>query len=303
MTPLRSAFLVSLAFLTGMGAARADEGSTGMAFLRLGVGSRSLAMGETGGALAGDPSLLHYNPATIASVSPAAITFMHRSWIQGTSVEHLAGASRFGSLSLGFSVYSVSVDDIEVRDVPGPPVATFAARNAAFGITAAYPWSERLSVGVTVKYLYEKILVEDAGGIGFDLGAAYRASAGLRLGASILNLGSMSELATQASALPRMLRAGAMVERELEGTPLSVAGAVDFLAPLGDGSSHLHVGGEATAYGAVSVRAGYQTGYEARGLTVGTGVRHGIVGVDYAFMPSKYDLGATHALSLTLLLR
>ena len=55
-----------------------------------------------------------------------------------------------------------------------------------------------------------------------------------------------------------------------------------------------------TRYGAIALRAGFQTGYDARGLTLGTGIARGIVRVDYAFAPTQYDLGSTHSISLSI---
>ncbi len=278
----------------------AQGGSTGMTFLTLGVGSRSLGMAEAYATATGDPAAIAYNPATLTSIDVATISFMHRSWIQGTNAEFLAGAFDFGSISLGLSVYSVSTDDIEVRDTPGPAVSTFAARNAALGLTVGYTVSPELSLGVSVKYLYEKILIDDARGTGFDVGGVYATSFGVRIGASVLNLGSMSELGDHSTKLPGLFRGGLSYTADISNPSATLTGAVDLLSPLGDGTSHVHFGAEAVIYKSISLRAGYQTGYEARGFTAGTGVREGIVAVDYAFMPTQFDLGSTHSITLSL---
>ena len=278
-------------------------GNTGLTFLTLGVGSRSLGMAEAYSAASNDPAAMQYNPATLSSIDATTISFMHRVWIQGTNAEFLAGAFNLGRVSLGLSVYSVSTDDIEIRNTPGPALSTFTARNAALGISFGYAFSPELSLGVTAKYLYEKILVEDAGGMAFDFGGVYTSPFGVRIGASVSNLGSMSELGSQSTKLPKLFRGGMSYTADLAGPPATLTGSLDIVAPLGDGTSHVHFGGEAFLYESISVRTGYQTGYEARGFTAGTGIRQGIVAVDYAFMPTRYDLGSTHAISLSLQLR
>lgn len=302
MTALRILAL-GLFLIATAAPARSQGGSTGLTFLTLGVGSRSLGMGDAYVAAANDPAAMQYNPATLASIDATAITFMHRAWIQGTNAEFLAFASGLGDVSLGFSVYSVTTGDIEVRDAPGPATETFTARNAALGISIAYALSPEFSLGVTAKYLYEKILIEDAGGMAFDVGGVYALPAGLTVGAAVSNIGSISELGAESSKLPTLLRGGASYSATLTGAPVRLTGSLDLLTPLGDGTSHVHFGAEGLLYGSIGVRAGFQTGYEARGFTAGTGIRQGIVAVDYAFMPTKYDLGTTHAITLTLHLR
>jgi hypothetical protein len=299
MKPIRLSVIAILLIATAS-TGLAQGGTTGMTFLTLGVGSRSLAMAEAYATASGDPAAIQYNPATLTSIDVATISFMHRAWIQGTNAEFLAGAFNFGSISLGLSVYSVSTDDIEVRDTPGPAISTFAARYAALGVTLGYAVASDLSLGVTVKYLYEKILIDDARGTGFDIGGVYDTPFGVKVGAAVLNLGSMSELGDHATKLPGLFRGGASYTADLSKPSMTLTGSVDLLAPLGDGTSHVHFGGEAVIYQSISVRAGYQTGYEARGFTAGTGIREGIVAVDYAFMPTQYDLGSTHSITLSL---
>ncbi len=273
---------------------------TGLTFLTLGVGGRSLGMGEAYASGSADPAGMHYNPASVSSIDVTTVSFMHRSWIEGTNAEYVAGAFSFGKFSMGVSTYWLNISDIEVREVPGPAISTFSAQDFAAGISGAYDITTELSIGLTVKYLYEKILLEDAGGVAFDFGGVYSMPSGLKVGAAFANLGSVSELRDVATPLPKLFRGGFSWTEELSNPGLRLTGAADFVTPLGDGASHVHLGGEAVLYGSVAVRAGFQTGYEARGLTLGTGIAHGIVKVDYAFAPTQYDLGSTHSISLSL---
>jgi len=273
---------------------------TGMTFLTLGVGGRGLGMGEAYSTGSADPAAMHYNPASLSTIDVTTVTFMHRSWIQGTNAEYVAGAFSFGRFSLGFSTYWLSIQDVEIRRVPGPATGTFTAQDFSMGVSAAYDLSSELSVGLTVKYLYEKILVDDAGGMAFDVGGVYTTGSGIRIGASIANLGSVNALRDVSTSLPKLFRGGISYTTKLDDPDATVTGAAEVVSPLGDGGAHLHTGGEAILYGTVAVRAGYQTGYDARGLTLGTGIAHGIVTIDYAFAPTQYDLGSTHTVSLSL---
>jgi hypothetical protein len=301
MKTLRSLALLATLLLSAE-PARPEGGTSGLTFLTLGVGARSLGMGEAYSTAIDDPTGIHYNPAAVGSIGTTTISFMHRAWIQGTNAEYLTAAFPLGAVSLAASVYSVGVDDIEVRDIPGEAISTFSARNASVGLTLGYTLSPQLSFGVTTKYVYEKILVDEAGGMAFDLGAAYTTGFGARIGAAVSNLGSMTELGDVASDLPDLFRGGASYSMEI-AADATITGAADVVVPFGEGPTHVHLGAESLIYGAISLRAGYQTGYEARNFTAGAGFRKGIVGIDYAFMPTRYDLGATHAISLAVQLR
>jgi len=291
---------ILVAILLSVALTAPAPGGTGLTFLTLGVGGRSLGMGEAYSAGSSDPAAMHYNPASLSAMTTTTVSFMHRSWIEGTNAEYIAGAFSFGKFSMGLSAYWLSIDDIEVRNVPGPPISTFSAQDFSMGLSGAYKFTEDLSLGLTVKYLYEKILLEDAGGVAFDIGGVYSMPSGLKLGAAFANLGSVNALRDVSTPLPKIFRGGAAYTAGLENPSLTLTGAVDFVTPLGEGSSHVHLGGEAIIYGAIALRAGYQTGYDARGLTLGTGIAHGIVKVDYAFAPTQYDLGSTHSISLSL---
>ena len=275
-------------------------GGTGMTFLTLGVGGRSLGMGEAYSTGAADPAAMQYNPASLSSIGITMVSLMHRSWIQGTNAEYIAGAFSFGKFSMGLSTYWLSIRDIEVRTVPGSPISTFTAQDLSVGFSAAYELTDEISVGLTGKYLYEKILLDDAGGMAFDFGGVYATPSGIRVGAAIANLGSVSALKDESTPLPKIFRGGISYTTTLQNPATTITGAADLVAPLGDGGSHLHLGGEVILYGAIAARAGYETGYDARGLTLGTGITHGIVTIDYAFAPTQYDLGSTHAVSLSL---
>ncbi len=283
----------------GAGEILGQAGQTGLSFLKIGVGGRALGMGEAYTAEGGDPASMHYNPASMSLSKTPQILLLHKEWIQGVRSEYLGAMTPVGQFRLGLSVNATSVDDIELRTVPGPPIGTFSARNAAMGISAAYDISPDLSIGLTGKYLYEKILVDEASGIGVDIGASYRRE-NLRLGAAMSNLGSMNSLADEATVLPRIFRAGAAYELALDQSGGSLIVSSDVVSITNESKTHVHVGAEYRYNTVFAVRAGYQSGYEARNISAGIGVRYGMLAVDYAFLPFRYDLGTTHTISLVI---
>lgn len=290
--------LLSLLTLCAHWLAVGQVGNSGLAFLKLGVGARSLGMGETAAAAARDASATHYNPAALSLLQNPQLLVMHKEWIQGSQTEFLAASVPLGSLALGVSLYATSIPDIEIRTRPGPAEGTFSARNAAIGLSAAYEIESTLGVGFSLKYLYEKIFVDEANGLGFDVGATYATPWEVRLGFSLSNVGSMGKLRTEASKLPTTLRFGAVRSVAVETLTSEVTIAADIVSILPEKTTHLHLGGEYEYDRAVALRLGYMTGYESRGFSAGAGLRWGMFRVDYAFIPFTFDLGTTHTFSL-----
>lgn len=278
--------------------ALAQVGQTGLAFLKLGVGGRALGMGEAYSAIASDATATYYNPASLTLSHNSQLVLMHKEWIQDTRTEFLAAKTSFDNVSVGMSINSTSTSDIEIRETPGPALGTFASHDAAIGISGALQIDPALSIGVTGKYLYEKILVNEASGTAFDFGAWYQTPWNIRLAAAVNNVGSMNELEHESSTLPTIIRVGGAYERALEGFDGSLTLSSDVVSVTGEGKAHLNVGGELNYKNSFTIRAGYQDGYEARSITAGVGFHYGAFQVDYAFLPTRNDLGSTHTFSL-----
>ena len=283
------------------GSLAAQEAGTGLSFLKLGVGARSIAMGEAYTAITTDHSSIFYNPASLRFAKSHELQLMHKEWIAETSSEYL-GASVMGeNFSYGFSALNTSVGEIEVRTKPGPAEGTFSAQNFALGLTVSFSVDEHLAIGLTGKFLYEKIFVDEASGYGFDIGGSYRYSNDLMFGASILNIGSMNVLRNQATELPTTVRVGAAYNY-LEFDNIFLVGAADIVKTLKDNQTHFNAGVEAKYDQLLSLRAGYKTGYSNTSFTAGFGVIYGIIKLDYAFVPFSEGFNSSHTFSISFLL-
>jgi hypothetical protein len=275
-------------------------GQTGLAFLKLGVGGRSLGMGEAYSAIASDPSAMYYNPASLNLTGSSQILLMHKEWIQDTRIEYLGAKTVLNKLALGVSINSTSINNIDIREVPGPSEGTFDAHNAAIGLSGAYRIDSCLSIGATAKYLYEKILVNEASGFAVDLGGWYQTPWSIRLALAISNVGSVNELDNEKTKVPTMIRAGGAYVTGLESIDGALTVATDLVTITGENTTHVHAGAELNYRRAISLRAGYLTGYDARSVTMGVGFTYSQFQLDYAFAPTKYDLGQSHTFSLLI---
>jgi len=281
-------------------------GESGLSFLKLGVSGRGAGMADAMSGHVNGAAATYYNPAGMVSwkdaQSSTQLMLMHREWIQGTRAEFIGASISIGEHdAIGFSVTSTTVSDIEIRTRPGDAEGTFTARNYALGASYARIVSEDLSLGVTAKFLYEKILIDEASGVAFDLGAMYKTPVqDLSIGASLANLGSLNELRNEKTKLPALLRIGPAYKVAIGDGRSSLILASDFLQIFPDSRSFLNVGGEFDFERAVAGRIGYQFGSEGRRITAGVGICYGMFALDYAYAPLSYDLGNSHAFSLAI---
>jgi hypothetical protein len=273
------------------------SGNTGLSFLKLGVTSRAVSLGEAVAANTNDASATHYNPAALFMGSKVNVLFMHNEQVLGVRTEFLAAKVSMKNVAFGISLNNTSINDIEVREIPGESLDKFTAQNFALGLSLAYKINENLQVGLTGKFIYEKIFVDNASGFGLDLGGLYTKDK-LSIGASVSNLGSMNELRTEATKLPTGIRFGASYLIDVPKFSGGLRISADGFKVLDGGKVHGNVGLEFGFKEFLNIRAGYQTGYEDKGLTTGIGLKYRAFSLDYAFVPYKYSIGSSHTFTL-----
>lgn len=293
-------FSLIFTFLAVMTAA-AQPVSTGLPFLKLGIGARSVAMGESFTAISGDHSALYYNPATLHFADRHEILLMHKNWISETSTEYLGATILCDQWNYGFSLLSTSVNGIEMRLIPGEADGTFNARNLAFGGSVSYGIAEQLAAGLSAKFLYEKILIDEASGYAFDFGMMYKHNDRIAFGISIQNLGSMNELRKRPTTLPTTVRLGSSYSSSLTGQ-FSGTVTAEAVKTVRDDRLHVHAGVEVQYDNFLFLRSGYVSGYEFRDFTTGIGLVSSSVKFDYAYVPFSGAFNSTHTFSLSFLL-
>jgi hypothetical protein len=280
-------------------------GSSGLSFMKIGVGSRALAMGETGVAGESLGTSLFYNPANSARDTHASIGFMHNAWIQDIATEYVGAVVPYEGWSLGVQLGLNSVSNIELRTVPGEAQGTFDSKGFFGGISAAIHITDNIDAGVTAKYLFEKIYVDVADGYAFDFGLRWAPFtsgeyANFRAGVALLNVGSMSPLKNEASQLPKMLRYGiSHVLRFDDRINLGVEAAG--LTLFNEKKTHVSLGAEMDYVKVLFLRAGFQSGYEVKAFSAGIGAMYSGVHFDYAFIPFQQSFGIAHAVTVSVI--
>ena len=300
---MRKSYLIVIALFLALTHGHGTEiysqaGSKGLAFLKIGLGARAGALGEAYVAVANDATAPMWNPAGLTSVDGRDVLFIHNQWFQDIRSEFVGTALSLGDNGLGFGFLINTVGEIENRaPETGALLGTFSAYDIALTGAYARKIGEQLSLGFTLKVLYEKMYIYSSSGFALDLGL--RASPGIQnlsIGAAIQNIGKMGTMREEETPLPLTLRTGfayTVTAKPLNGNILLTAD----ISKASDSWTTFHTGLEYNLNRRLALRGGYRFGQDERGLSAGIGLGFNIYRFDYAYAPFDYDLGDTHRLT------
>ena len=282
------------------------EGNGGYAgaYLRLGLGARAIAMGNAQVATADNGFGFYYNPAALPYLQKLSANFSYSFLSLDRRFAYVGLSTPIkpeAGLSIGW-IFS-GVGDLKSYDSRGIETGKIDhGQHAIYFSFGAMMIPNRLSVGISAKYLRETISDPDfdysGKGLGVDLGALLRVNDDLLLGFQVKDINGKLKSNTNKifdrgidrdNAFPVSSRAGLYYI-----TPIRWARvAYDFEWSTA-GQEKNHLGLEFTIPG-VAGRIGYDTDH----LTFGAGLvidqysRVKAV-LDYAFVASVVDEGASH---------
>ncbi len=252
-------------------------------------------MGEAVSSITDDGTAVYYNPARLFNGAKNNVTLMHNASVADYTIDYIGTKISWSRFAFGVGIHSASVSDIEIRNSPGAVIDKFSSRDLSIGLSLAYKVNENISLGVTPKFLYEKIYIDEASGLAFDFGANYTKNS-LNMSFVVANVGSINELKNESTKLPTYVRFGGSYKTG-KGN-LSYLFGADGFKVMDGGIFHLHTGAEVGYKETIFLRAGYQTQYENKNFTAGVGLKYKGLNVDYAFVPYKNQFGSSNSFSL-----
>jgi hypothetical protein len=325
--------LIMVLAILGFGTVYAQSpnlGTSGAQFLQLPVGARSEAMGGAIVGLTDDASALFWNPAGIVKVNNVQAHFSYMNWFDLFDFNAAALVYNAGDLGVfGANAISFTTDKMEITTEaePNGTGRFFDAGDIALGVSYAKYLSDRFSVGLSVKYINQRIWNETASGIAFDIGTQYRLDfQNLTIAMCMTNFGAdmkfdgpdldfiyrkddnyplsrliPSRLSTEEYSLPLNFQVGIGFD-VFEYDFVKMKGAIDVTHP-NDNAERAHFGTEFSFFDRFFVRAGYKYNYDDQDFTFGAGANVPLgstaVYFDYAF--SLYDiLPSVHRISVNL---
>lgn len=305
---MKGYFLTGLlcAFLFNMNFSQAgfqNQGRTGLAFLKVGVGARATGMGEAYTAVANDAYASYWNPAGLVAASSSNAVLMHNEWLLDVAGEFLAVQFKAKRSAVGLHFYSFSVGNINIRNIPSEsPLEVANSNYISAGLSYARQVSDDISVGLTLKYLFEKFYVFSASGAAVDFGFRVRMpNPNFFMAGVIQNVGKMSRFQNESTRLPIISKLGAMYAFPNPVGPFQVLLGLDLVKPVKE-NMRFHLGTEFVLWRQFALRMGYLEGYENRNMSFGVGVLKSWFHVDYSFTPFNENFENAHRFSFYLAL-
>lgn len=281
-----------------------QPGTAGFSILKMGFAARELSLSSSADAVSSDPVAVLTNPASLGfpleDVHYSNLTLTHQQYIANSTLDFLG--SHFnagGELGIGTSLLISSVPDIQVRTSPGPPQASFTARDFLLGVGIGKSFG-KLDIGISAMYLYEKIFVYESDGLAFNAGLRFRPIENSTVGLSVGNIGSASKMAYESIALPIFLRMGGSYNYKIS-QDFSLTGYAG-IQSFRSGGTHASFGAEIELMNMIYLRSGYTTAKYLAGMSFGTGFSYKFIRLDYSYIPLKLDFGNSQTFSLNFAL-
>lgn len=316
MRPSHFSLALAVLALAGSSVAVAQDGDPdqgGAAFLLFPVGGRASALGQAAAADAGSSEAAFWNPAGLAVMEHGEVAAHHAAtFVSNNTALSVMFKPSTGS-TVGISAYLVDFGSQEVVPPGGPVTGKFSPKNVELLASYATTLAEPLTFGVNYKLIqFRQDCSGDCGVFpdvvgtthGFDVGMQLGiggTTKPLRFGVALRHMGFKLQLEDreQADPLPTRWQAGFAYHMILpppapEAEPLDVRVLVDLQDDWDSvDSPDARVGVELGYGDFIMLRTGYAflVG-EARGPSVGLGLRLGRVALDFSrifFVSSNFD--------------
>lgn len=195
---IASLLMVFLLTLPNISAQEVDYSGTSAAnFLKIGVGARSMAMGDAATASVNTAEAMYWNVAALSRIEkPFAVTLSTMDWLVDTRNSYVAAAIRLEDIgTVGIDLQYLDYGQIEettVYDQDGTG-RYFSASDMAIGLAYSRKLTDRFAFGIKFKYINETLANTSADAFAVDVGAVFTTSFfdnNLRLAASLSNFGS-----------------------------------------------------------------------------------------------------------------
>lgn len=280
-------------------------GSAGLQFLKIGVGARECGMGEAALSASRGINSIFWNPAGIAYVEGTEATFSHTGWLMDIDMNAAAiGTNISGVGVVGLSVIYMGVPDFEettvqMQDGTGRMVS---ANDLAIGLAVARRFSDKLSMGLQLRYVREKLDQDSFSNVLFDLGANYVTGfRNLQISVCAQHFGPDIKMLRDTFRMPLWFKIGLsddLFRNDFNQLTLNI----DLVHPT-DNTERMNFGVEYGFFDSVFFRGGYRMNSDLGEFAFGAGVKQTLIGVtgriDYSYSDYGDIFGAVNRLSVS----
>ncbi len=307
-----------------------QEGTDAANFLKLETGISGIGMGGAHVASANNISGIGYNPAAISFTKKSDLYFSMRNYLVDIQIGSIGYASKLSSTDyVGLYIFYLDSGDIErtTLDSPDGGIGYYKVQDLVLSGIYSKIVTDRLRLGVSLKYIREDLWTTNFNTVAFDLGSIFDTGIyGFILGMSVSNFGPEIQYtgeglenenyddlepqmwATDKFNLPLIFRLG--VSNELMGKNSlfmknnfqKLVVEADAVSPS-DSKLYGSLGLEYSWNNMLYIRAGRYLNHHTAGMAFGAGLKYNLglfgFGLNYAY--SGYGiLESTNQFSINL---
>jgi len=285
-------------------------GTSAAQFLKIGIGSRALGMGEAFVAIANDAEALYWNPAGLSQFNQHSIFFSHTEWLVEVQLEYAGLVYHIDPTNtVGFAVTFLHTDEMK-ETTELQPLGTgryFNFSDFLFTLSYARNMTDKFSFGLSGKFLQENIAELTMRAFLFDLGIYYKTGwQSTRFGVAVSNFGSemspegdftfqnlnnesVKVNSFQSFSPPIIFRIG--IAREfIETENHRVTTSIQLNHP-NDNAENLNFGAEYAWRNIFLLRAGYKTAQVEEDISAGFGIYWPLNFIDFKLDYSYSNFG------------
>ena len=257
---MKKGLLVVISVLLSVARMQAQESQEVYSFLRLPVSAHVAALGGDNITITDDDAtLIFHNPALICGVSDKSINLNFMTYMEGAKTASASFVKAYKERATwGVAAQYMDYGTMKQTTVDNVETGDFSARDIALSGTFTYLLSDRISGGITGRFITSHIASYSSAAVAVDLGVNYQdADRGWSLSAVAKNLGGqIKAYEDDFERIPLDLQIG--VTKRLIGSPLRLSGTLSRLNNWDQGFiKHLAVGADLLLGENIYVAAGY----------------------------------------------
>ncbi len=290
---------ITFSFFGIAGVGFADPGTEGASFLNIPVGAEPAALGSAYSSLAENAYAPVWNAAGLGRVEQMQLAAQHLAYLESIHYEFASFVMPLRNKSaFGVSIQYLGTGDIAATDANGNSIGATTNQYGAYSVAYGRSLSDRLSLGLTGKFISGHLDNVGASAYALDFGSMYRVSERLNLAATIQNVGSRLKFISQSDPLPLAAHVGGTYAflKNVSASAEAVIPQTKLVSFRG--------GLEWKPANELALRIGYRTDTIKQlgpiaGLTMGVGFNLLGQELSYAWVPLD-ELGNTHYFSLLM---
>lgn len=294
----KNTLIFSLLILIALLPINAELLNSGMAFLQIPSSAQSAATMTVFSQSSKTPLAIFENPIGIKNRA-TTFSLSHHFWFSDIQMEALAFSVPLKKSVIGFGLNYVRIPGVEIRETPTDE-ALASVEPQYLAAAAAYTWSpvQKLTFGITAKYLYEHLYTYTDRGFAFDLAARWKAPSMLDISFLLQNIGSLQS-GNSDNRLPATFNIGIVRPELFEGNDLNAAIGLNLGSKLISEEAFAEAGAEIGYRDLLTVRGGFAHIGSINRKSLGFGIQFERFTFDYAYLFMPEGLNNPHILTIS----